>query len=241
MTSAGSDSAGPLDQGVHAELAVVVLHPRDAEAAREGGADRLLLAARNGDGFAGVDTPAISAVSRVGGAEVWPLVEPANPRTAHAAVEVGAHGLVFGFLDRDLRVDRIGCAEVVAETGAPWLFWGLDRALEADRAWTEVAGLPGLDGVLTAGSLRGLSHGSEDLIDRATADPGAARLVVAGGGLRAEQVPWLVRAGVRRFAVGSSARAGGSWTRGSVTPEAVRTWRNLIDDALDRARGVEPG
>ena len=51
-------------------------------------------------------------------------------------------------------------------------------------------------------------------------------------------MPWLVRAGVRRFAIGSSAREGGSWTRGSVDVDRVRSWRMLVDDALSRALGL---
>ncbi len=62
--------------------------------------------------------------------------------------------------------------------------------------------------------------------------------MTAGGGLTPDLVPWLVRAGVRRFAIGSAARAGGSWTRGSVDVDHVRSWRMLVDDALSRALGV---
>ena len=65
-----------------------------------------------------------------------------------------------------------------------------------------------------------------------------AELVLAGGGLTPDLVPWLVRAGVRRFAIGSSARTGGSWTRASVDVDHVRSWRMLLDDALSRALGI---
>lgn len=224
-----------------AELLVVVLHPRDAEVATAAGADRVLLASRTGATFGGVDDAAVAAVCRATDLPVWPLLDPATPGAATHAVDLGAQGLVFGFLDRDLRVDRVACAEVVAATGVPWAFRGIDTALDADRAWRDLADLPGLEAVITAGSTRGLARGAEDLIARCAADPRAAALTMAGGGLSADQVPWLVRAGVRRFAVGSSARAGQSWTRGSVAAEQVRTWRNLIDDALHRAQGLPPG
>jgi copper homeostasis protein len=65
-----------------------------------------------------------------------------------------------------------------------------------------------------------------------------AELTTAGGGLTPDVVPWLVRAGVRRFAIGSSAREGESWTRGSVDVDRVRSWRMLVDDALSRALGL---
>lgn len=57
---------------------------------------------------------------------------------------------------------------------------------------------------------------------------------MAGGDLQAEHVPWLVRAGVRAFQIGSAARPLGS-TKTYVDPELVRTWRTLIDDAVRRA------
>ena len=92
--------------------------------------------------------------------------------------------------------------------------------------------------MVSAGSTRGLGHGADELIARARQDPRVAALVVAGGGLTPDLVPWLVRAGVRRFAIGSSARPGGSWTRSSVEPDHVRSWRMLLDDALSRALGI---
>jgi copper homeostasis protein len=111
-------------------------------------------------------------------------------------------------------------------------------ALEVDRAWRDVIGLPGLESVVSAGSTRGLAHGADDLITRASKDPRVAELVTAGGGLTPDLVPWLARAGVSRFAIGSSARAGSSWTRGLVDAERVRSWRMLVDDALSRALGI---
>ena len=56
---------------------------------------------------------------------------------------------------------------------------------------------------------------------------------MAGGGLQAEHVPWLARAGVRKFHIGSGARPQGSW-KAYVDPGFVRSWRTLIDDAVDR-------
>ena len=129
------------------------------------------------------------------------------------------------------------CAEL---GGVPWLFHGFDAALDADHAWRDVIDLPGLESVISAGSTRGLAHGADELIARAARDPRVARLLLAGGGLTPELVPWLVRAGVRRFAIGSSARSSGSWTRASVDVDHVRSWRMLVDDALSRALGIPP-
>lgn len=241
-------------QGAHpvasAELDVVVVHPRDAEAAAAGGADRLLLSADPQDGHYSPDPAVVSAVVRATDLPVWVVLRMREDTPTYTGrgrlvpagqqfVELGVRGVAYGFLDRDLEIDREACAEVCAELGGvPWLFHGFDEALQADRAWRDVLGLPGLASVITAGSTRGLAHGADELILRAQRDPRVAELATAGGGLTPDLVPWLVRAGVRRFAIGSSARTGGSWTRGSVDADRVRSWRMLVDDALARALGI---
>jgi copper homeostasis protein len=53
------------------------------------------------------------------------------------------------------------------------------------------------------------------------------------GGLVAEQVPWLARAGVRQVQIGEQARPGGS-AKAYVDAALVRSWRTLVDDAVDR-------
>lgn len=233
-----------------AQLDVVVLHARDAEAATAGGADRLLLGVDPEDGYYSPEPPLVSAVLRETDLPVYVVLRtPEDPGTWTGGnqlvtlgarfLELGASGLAYGFLDRDLEIDREGCAEMSRELGgASWLFHGFDGALDADHAWRDVRGLPGLEAVISAGSTRGLEHGADELIARATADPRVAGQLVAGGGLTPELVPWLVRAGVRRFAIGSSARSSGSWTRASVDVDHVRSWRMLLDDALARALGI---
>ena len=232
-----------------AHLAVVVQHPRDAEQATAGGADRLLLTADPEDGHWSPEPSVVSAVLRETDLPVWVALRTRQDdgrgvtgrlvELGQAFVELGAAGLAYGFLDDNLEVDRESCAEMCAELGgSAWLFHGFDAALDGDRAWRDVVGLPGLEAVVTAGSTRGLAHGADELIHRATNDPRVAEMVLAGGGLTPDLVPWLVRAGVRRFAIGSSARTGGSWTRASVDVDHVRSWRMLIDDALSRALGI---
>lgn len=228
-----------------ADLAVVVQHPRDAEGAAAGGADRLLLSADPLDGHWSPEPAVVSAVVKETDLPVWVVLRTREDHFARMVdlgqrfVELGAHGLAYGFLDDNLEVDREGCAEMCAELdGTPWLFHGFDAALDADRAWRDVSGLPGLEAVISGGSTRGLQHGADELIHRSAADRRVAALVMAGGGLTPDLVPWLVRAGVRRFAIGSSARAGGSWTRATVDADHVRSWRMLLDDALSRALGI---
>ncbi|MCW2849774.1 MAG: hypothetical protein JWR90_3748 [Marmoricola sp.] len=245
-----NDPANDPGDGVDgAQLHVVVVHPRDAEAATAGGADRLLLSADPEEGHFSPEPAQVSAVVRATDLPVWVVLrlhgpQPAGPDRQLATlgstfVELGARGVAYGFLDHDLEIDRARCAALCADLGGvPWMFQGFDEALETDRAWRDVIGLPGLESVISAGSTRGLSHGADELITRAEHDPRVAELVTAGGALTPDLVPWLVRAGVRRFAIGSSARAGGSWTRGTVDVDRVRSWRMLLDDALSRALGI---
>jgi copper homeostasis protein len=54
--------------------------------------------------------------------------------------------------------------------------------------------------------------------------------VMAGGGLTAEQVPWLLQAGVRQVHLGNQVRPGGS-AKAYVDAGYVRSWRSLVDDA----------
>ena len=66
---------------------------------------------------------------------------------------------------------------------------------------------------------------------------GYAPLIMAGGGLRPEHVPWLVRAGVGAFHIDTAARYEGSW-KAWVDTDLVRAWRRLIDtETARRAAG----
>jgi copper homeostasis protein len=158
-------------------------------------------------------------------------------------VSAGAEGLSFGFLTADLEVDVEVCCYLADRLPeVPWTFHrAVDSALSTDRAWRQLAGLPGLDTVLSAGAARGMDAGCDELVERAQADPSVARMLMAGGGLRSEHVPWLARAGVRRFHVGSTVRPGGSWTKAYVDPAHVRSWRMLVDDAVSRAEAARQG
>jgi copper homeostasis protein len=240
------------DRGGTALLEVVVQHPRDVPGADEGGADRLFVV---GDVEAGGLSPEPSTVSAVckesevpvrvmlrlndglstTGGELSRLVGLGEDYLA-----VGATGLSFGFLTTDLEIDVEVCSYLADRLPqVPWTFHrAIDSALSTDRAWRQVAGLPGLDAVLSAGSVRGLEAGCDELVDRARSDASVARLLMAGGGLRGEHVPWLARAGVRQFHVGSTVRPGGSWTKSYVDPAHVRSWRMLVDDAVERAEAA---
>jgi copper homeostasis protein len=225
-------------------LEVIVRHAADAERAEAGGADRLeLVGSMDFDGL----SPEPRLVEEVRRATNLPIRvmlrlregfgtdggEVARLRgllTAYQAA--GADGPVLGFLNAHTEIDVDVVTEVVAEADAGWTFHrAVDSCISTDRAWRELRRLPGLDQVLTAGSARGVSEGLDELVRRVRVDDFARRVVMAGGGLLPEHVPWLVRAGVRAFHIGSSARPLGSW-KAYLDPELVGTWRTLIDEQV---------
>jgi len=233
-------------------LEVTVLGPRDVPGADEGGADRLHLVTDEGLSpepavVAGVcretELPVFVALRlnaswTTTGGELTRLVG-----LAEDYLGCGAKGVSFGFLDADLEVDAEVCAHVAdALPHVPWTFHeAFDAALEPRRAWREVLGLPGLVGVRSAGSPRGMAVGYDDLLATAESDPRVAALVVAGGGLddaglAGEHVPWLVRAGVGQLHLGRQVRPGATF-KSYVDPGHVRSWRLLLDSAVERAAG----
>lgn len=230
-------------------LEVAVLHPRDVPGADEGGADRLFCFDRRTPDGTSPEPAIVSSICKESELPVRVLLRLNDSLTttggeltrlvglAESYLNVGADGVVFGFLDSDLLVDVEVCGYLADQlAGVPWTFSRvIDDSLETDRAWRQVVALPGLDAVHSAGSPQGLSVGFDDLVDRAAADPDLAALVMAGGGLRAEHVPWFVRAGVRQFHVATTARPGGSWDKAYVDAGHVRAWRMLLDDASDAA------
>jgi copper homeostasis protein len=221
-----------------AQLEVSVLHPRDVAGAAAGGADRLFL-------MAGGLSPApgeVSAALRESDLPLRVLLRLSEHRTTNGGefvrlialaeeyLALGAEGVSFGFLDSDLAVDT-GTCRALAEAlpAVPWtLSRAIDDTLEPGRSWRRLAGLPGLDGVHSAGSPRGLDDGYDELLALAESDSAVASLLVPSGGLRAEMVPWFVRAGVTRFHVDSQVRPGGS-DKAYVDAGLVRSWRLLLD------------
>lgn len=230
-------------------LEVAIAHEHDVAGAQEGGADRLVLAAGTADDPRSPDLEAASAVLRAAEVPVRVVLRLNEGHTttggeftrlvglAEEYVALGAEGLVWGFLDPDLRVDA-GLCRAVAEAlpGVPWTFpRSFDLALDPVRAWREVRGLPGLTAVCSAGSSRGLEAGAEDLFELARRDLGVAELLMPGGGLVAEQVPWFARLGVWQYHLDEQARPGGS-AKAWVDAAHVRSWRLLVDDAATRAQ-----
>lgn len=232
-------------------LEVIALGPADAKAAEDGGADRLEVVTDIAADGLSPDPGTVADIRRATSRPIRVMLRAQAgfvtstgelqklARLADHYLDAGADGFVFGFLTPSAEVDVAATtylADCDAVRGRPWTFHrAVDNALAARHAWRDIADLPGLDAVLTAGSARGLSHGFDDLIELAGSNANYPELIMAGGGLAAEQVPWLVQAGIRSFHIGSGARPQGSW-KAYADAGFVRSWRMLIDDAVARTR-----
>ena len=222
-------------------LEVVVLHAADAERADAGGADRLLVTSSLVDGL----SPEPALVGQVRRATKLPIRVMLRLRHGFTTdggevarlkgllssyLAVGADGVVLGFLNGHTEVDAGVVIEILgSHPDCPWTFHrAVDACISSNRAWRELRLLPGLDQVVTAGSARGVSEGLDDLVARARQDEFARNLIMAGGGLLPDHVPWLTRAGIRAFQIDTAARPLGS-VKAYVDPGLVRTWRTLID------------
>ena len=225
-----------------AQLEVTVLQPHDVAGAEEGGADRLYLVVRAPDGSTSPTPAAVSAVLRETDLPVRVVLRLSGGHMttggefarlvalAGEYVDLGVEGLAFGFLDSDLEVDVRTCTALAeAVPDVPWTFTrAIDDSLDLRRSWRRVIGLPGLDSVRSAGSPRGLAVGYDDLHALAESAPEVAAVLMPGGGLLAEQVPWFARAGVTRFHVGPQVRPGGTY-KSYVDAGLVRSWRMLLE------------
>jgi len=229
-------------------LEVAVAHERDVPGAVEGGADRLHVVGPARDGLSlSPEISMVSAVCRDTDLPVFALLRLNDTWTttggeltrlvglAEDYLAVGAKGVSFGFLDADLEVDTEVCTHLaISLANVPWTFHdAVDDTLDPRRAWRALLGLPGLVHVRSAGSPRGMGEGYADLQATADADPAIAALLMPGGGLLAEHVPWLVRAGVRAFHLDEQLRPGGS-RKAYVDAALTRSWRLLLDDATQR-------
>lgn len=223
-------------------LEVVALHPADAQRAEAGGADRVEVCGTLDEGGMSPTPQLVSDIRRVTSIEIRVMVRLRSGFSTDGGeairlrglmssyADAGADGMVLGFLNGHGEVDAPLVTELIGDAPWAWTFHrAVDACLEANRAWAELAKLPRLDQVLTAGSPRGVEHGLNELLARAKTDPWAASVIMAGGGLKPEHVPWLARAGVRAFQIASAARPGGSF-KAYADEGLVRSWRNLVDE-----------
>lgn len=232
-------------------LEVAVVGPADVPGAAEGGADRLLLV---GDRELSPEPSLVSATCRESELPVHVVLRLNDSLTttggeltrliglAEDYLRCGAAGMAFGFLDADLEIDTEVCAHIATSlANVPWTFSrAVDSTLEPQRSWRRLLDLPGLVAVHSAGSPQGLEVGYDDLLDTAASDARIAALMMPGGGLLAEHVPWFVRAGVAQFHLDAQARPGGS-AKAYVDAQHVRSWRLLLDSTSQRVGGSAAG
>lgn len=233
-----------------ATLEVRVLTPQDAAPAEAGGADRLEVVGALDDGALSPEPRLVAEVRSRSSLHLRPVVRlrPGYSTDGGEIVrlrglvssylDAGADGLVLGFLNGVGGIDVGVVSALLDGFACPWTFSrAFDAALDTDDAWRAVRGLPGLDGVRTAGSARDLEHGLDDMLARLAGDPKLARLVVADGDLHPDQVPWLGRRGVRQYHVDDQVRPGGS-RKAYVDESLVRSWRLLLDAEARGARAT---
>ncbi|MFG2194609.1 copper homeostasis protein CutC [Streptomyces sp. NPDC048639] len=227
-------------------LEVIALDVDDAVAAQAGGADRLeLVTDMAADGL----TPSLEAFAEIRAAVDIPLrvmvrsdaVGRRGERPtaaelhalcaqAEALLATGADAFVFGFLDHAGHPDLVAVEMLVAVIEpCPWTFHrAIDRATHRDTLRKQLAGLPGLDTYLTAGSAAGVDQGMPVLLAEAarSGEPGYEPRILAGGGLRLDHLPRLREAGIDAFHIGSAARPSG-WSA-PVSAAVVEEWRTAL-------------
>jgi copper homeostasis protein len=228
-------------------LEVVVAHPRDVPGAAEGGAERLHVVAPGDPVDLSPEPSVVSSMSRESDLPLFVLLRLNDSWTttggeferlvglAEDYLSCGATGVAYGFLDADLEIDVATCTALADRLPTvPWTFThAVDSSLDPRRSWRRLLRLPLLQHVQSAGSSRGMATGYDDLLATAESDPAIAAKLMPGGGLAPEHVPWLVRQGVRAFHVGPQVRPGGS-AKAYVDAGYVRSWRSLVDDAMER-------
>jgi copper homeostasis protein len=223
-------------------LEVAVGDPRDVAGAAEGDADRLYVAVPGPTCSLSPEPSLVSAICRESELPAFVLLRLNDSWSTTGGefarlvglgedyLGCGAGGVAFGFLDADLEIDTETCRLLLDRlSGVPWSFHrAIDSSLDPRRSWRRLLTLPRLVAVRTAGSPRGMDAGFDDLL--ATLTPEIAPLAMPGGGVTAEQVPWLLKAGVRQLHLGAQVRPGGS-AKAYVDAGYVRSWRSLVDDA----------
>jgi copper homeostasis protein len=221
-------------------LEVAVRDPRDVPGAADGGADRLFATVPGATCGLSPEPALVSAICRESQLPVFVLLRLNDSWSTTGGefarlvglgedyLGCGATGVAFGFLDADLEIDTETCLMLLDRLpNVPWSFHrAIDSSLDPRRSWRRLLGLPRLVAVRTAGSPRGMEAGFEDLLETLT--PDIAALAMPGGGVAAEQVPWLVKAGVRQLHLGDQVRPGGS-AKAYVDAGYVRSWRSLVD------------
>lgn len=191
-------------------LETIVSSLDDARAAAAGGADRFELCSALALGGLTPSLGTLAAIKAELSVPVMFMVRPREggmayseadaavmERDAALALEVGADGLVFGFLTNSGDVDVQQCARFLERAGrlAPGKQWVFHRAFDVvrdpERALEQLVDL-GITRVLTSGRAERALEGLDEI--RRTVEQAAGRIeVLPGAGIRAAHVAEVVR------------------------------------------------
>ncbi len=184
-----------------------------ALAARDGGADRIELCANLAEGGM---TPSYGALATTRDALRIPIYVLIRPRAGdflygsnerdemlrdiEASARLGCDGVVIGALDADGDIDIALCRDLIAAAGKLGVTFhrAFDIARDQRAALETIVSL-GCERVLTSGACASAQEGTES-IAALVAQAGGRIRIMAGGGVRAEQLRDLVaRTGAYEF------------------------------------------
>jgi copper homeostasis protein len=220
--------------GVHLE--VIVSSARDAEAAQEGGADRLELVSAAERGGLTPDAATLREVLRSTDLEVRvmlragelhdaaPGVADRLARDADELLAAGATAFVAGLVGPGGTVTPEAFGRLAPVLSAhPWTFHrALDECPELVAGVDAALAIPGCDGVLVSGDRHGLDRGLGRVLRLLRERPLARRFAIIGGGLRHRHLGAVLSAGATQLHCGR-------WVRGTTT------WDSPVDATLVRS------
>lgn len=257
---------GPSGPRRSVALEIAVQDVAGARVAAAGGADRIeLCAALAGTGgltpSAGMVAAAADALrgtgvgvhvlvrSRAGDFVATPDEVDVQVRDVRAVLEAGADGVVVGALTDDGRIDTATLtALATAADGAAVTFHRAIDQVARPVEVLEVLAAAGVRRVLTSGGAARAGEGLDVLTALAARGRELGVEIMAGGGVRTQDVAALVAAGVdavhlsaRRTVVADGGPGGGGTGGYDVTdPDAVAAARAALDVALGSAPASEP-
>ncbi len=220
-----------------ATLEVVVRSEQDAINADSGGADRLILIGDYSGEGRSAEPMKLARLREVTDLPIRPLVRLREGyRTDGGEVtrlkgliahylELGAEGIVIGFLNGYSQPDEeVLHALVDDERGLRFTFdRAIDRCLDYQSAWNVLDEFDGCDRVITAGSMRNLDAGLDELIALSTQ---GHRPTIVAADAEATHVVWLKRAGITNCQLSYQVRPTRHFDC-DVDAQLVRTWRIL--------------
>lgn len=223
-------------------IEVIAIRAEDAEAAAEGGADRIELVSGIAEGGLTPSVGLMEAVVRASRLPVNVMIRPHSQsfvyserdlrimlRDIGCAREAGAAGIVVGMLDPDGRICERGLelALKVAEGLDVTFHRAFDDTGDQLEALRTLSRYPMIRRVLTAGGRRPAPEAADWLRELRLAANGMGGPAIMGGyGLQPSNIHAFVeRTGLSEIHFGSGVRKGNSFGSG-VDPEAIKLVRD---------------